>query len=119
MTLRFKMIAAVLGLAVATGAVADASANTVRKTVVLHHGAVTKTVKVVTHPLHRLRIGTRIVKSVRIVHRAPALVRVVKAPAPHRFVKTFTTKRIVRINRAPLQHHAMIHRIGGKTTIVR
>ena len=119
MSIRFKLIAAALGLVVATGAVADASANVIKKTVVIHN---TKTIKVVARP-HRLHFGTRIVKHVRIVHRAPTLVKVVKMHGPRTVktvgVRTFGFKKVVRINKAPLQHHAMNHRIGTKVTVIR
>lgn len=121
MTIRFKLIAAALGLVVATGAVAEASANPVR-TIAVTHGA--KTVKVVAHPHHRLHFANRMVKHIRIAHRAPTLVKLVKVHAPKTFVKTvgvktFKTTKIARINKAPLQRHAMFHRAGAKVTVVR
>lgn len=125
MTIRFKFIAAALGLALALGAVADANANTVVKKTVATHAIHAKTsTKIVAGQHHRIRFGTRIVKHVRIAHRAPLLVKVAQAPVRKVVVtktvgmKTVGTK-VVRVTKAPLVRHAMFHRAGAKVTVVR
>lgn len=103
MNTRSKLIAAVLGLAVAAGAIGDASATTIGKTVKART-VVTKSVKLAAPTLHRLHVGTRVVKRVRIVHRAPILV----------------VKKVVRITRRPLlQRQATAHRLIVKKTVIR
>jgi hypothetical protein len=96
---RFKIIATALGLVVAAGAIGQASAETIVKTVKVATLTGAKVTKVVVLPHHRLHFGNRIVKHIRIVRVAPRHVRVVK------------------IEKLGLQHHAMNHRVVTKTVI--
>ena len=136
MTPRFKLIAAALGLVVATGAIGDASAKTIVKTV----AHTSKATRIVSHRPHRLHFGTRIVKHVRFVHRAPLRPTVVAVGARPVVVaktvvarplaativrtkivraRTFMRTKIAHVAKRPLlERHAMM-RHAGKTTIIR
>ncbi len=101
MNTRSKLIAAILGLVVAAGAIGDASARTFAKRT---HVVAASSTKIVVRKLHRPLIGTRVVKHVRFVHRAPVV----------------GVKRIVRVTKRPLlTKQAFAHRVIVKKTVIR
>ncbi len=100
MNVRLKMFAAALGLIVAAGTIADASAEPIRRTVI------TKTVY--AGHLHR-HFGARFADHVRIVRRAPVAVRIVhRGPVLARVVHRGPT--FVRVAKRTFVRHAMFNR---------
>jgi hypothetical protein len=92
---RLKIVAAALGLVVATGAVSEASAYTVARTVVTK-----KIVHVLPGHLHRARF----IAPVRIVRPLPVRAAFV---APHRVV---VGPRFVRVAHRPFMRPGLVHR---------
>ena len=108
---RFKLFAvAALGLALATGAVADASAKTIGT-----HPARTVHAKAGTHKIHRLAVAHAArVHRIHVAHRPTARhaakQHLAETGAPRSPKAGRTTKR---------QHQAMAHHAGGKTIVTR
>lgn len=105
MITRSKLVAAVLGLAVAVAATGSASA----KTIVIKTAAAHKVTRVhvgaaVKHPVIA---HTRIVRHVKLLHRTPSHVKVLAA------------KRAPIVKRPLLQRQAMAHRTIVRKTIIR
>lgn len=119
MNTRSKLIAAALGLIVATGAIGEASAKTITATRTITATKtvkpikMVKTVKVAGH--HRIHLAHRGVKHVTLAHRLTPRVKIARKVIGKPVAKvTMMKSRLVGT-----QSNAMIHRSVAKTTVVR